>query len=100
MYAQSSHEIKHEIINPMMGIILPALQNQHDERTSLSDRMLAHLLTILDNFEEEDYIETCSQAGDSLVSIKSQLAKAQSDLRTALQNHLTPYTLDYRISLN
>jgi hypothetical protein len=62
--------------------------------------LLAHLLTILDSFKEKDYTETSLQLNASFPSIKSQISNAQSEIRAALQNRLTPMTLDYRISLN
>jgi hypothetical protein len=100
MNAQSNHEIKSEIKTSIMGIYLPTLQNEQDEQVSMSDLVLAHILTILDNFEEKDFVETSSLLEAPLTSVKCHLACAQSEIREALQNRLTPGMLNYRIHLN
>jgi hypothetical protein len=100
MSAQSSYEINPETLTSIMGIYLPTFQNKQEEQVSLSDLVLAHILTILDNFEEKDFIETSSQLDTPLTSVKCQLASAQSEIRDALQNRLTPGLLNYRIHLN
>jgi hypothetical protein len=100
MNAQSIHEIKTESKTSIMGIYLPTLQVGQEEQVTLSDLVLAHILSILDNFEEKDIVETSFQLEAPLNSVKCQLASAQSEIREALQNRLTPGMLNYRIHLN